>query len=170
MWVHAGYLKINRNDNDTVIMVNERGMEISGHSRSKVDAVGETIVNANICVSAFLSVLNCTNVTISDVAAPASLNKRRVQRGAPPLYSYKTLVLKSRQARIDRGVAGPHESPRIHLRRGHVKRRKTGNFWWQPCVVGSRGRGIVAKEYRADQLVQSTCPESNFTSVDRSAD
>jgi hypothetical protein len=100
----------------------------------------------------FLAVLNCVNVNTEVVVAPSALNKKRAKCGKPPIYEYKVLVLRPPAAqRIDRG--GTHESPRIHLRRGHIKRRKTGNFWWQPCVVGDRKRGVVVKDYRADEVV-----------------
>jgi hypothetical protein len=99
-----------------------------------------------------LSVLNCVNVRTETVEAPAALNKKRQRNGKPPIYSYKTLVLRPSAAqREDQG--GTHESPRIHLRRGHIKHRKTGDFWWQPHVVGDRTRGVVMKDYRADKLI-----------------
>jgi hypothetical protein len=99
----------------------------------------------------FLQVLNCVNVRTEEVPAPAALNKKRAKSGKPPIYSYKTLVLRPNAAkRVDGG--GTHDSPRIHLRRGHIKHRKTGNFWWQPCVVGDRAKGVVMKDYRADKL------------------
>lgn len=103
-------------------------------------------------VAKFLSVLNCVNVKTEIIEAPVALNRKRQKSGKPPIYSYKTLVLRPSAAqRSDQG--GTHESPRIHLRRGHIKHRRTGDFWWQPHVVGDRARGIVMKDYRADKLV-----------------
>jgi hypothetical protein len=98
----------------------------------------------------FLSVLNCVNVRTEIVEPGARLNKKRALGGKPPIYSYKVLVL--RQGKQHMNLGGTHESPPIHLRRGHIKRRKTGNFWWQPCVVGDRKKGVVMKDYRADKL------------------
>lgn len=100
----------------------------------------------------FLAVLNCVNVKTETVEAPERLNKKRERNGKLPIYSYKTLVLRPPAARRADG-GGTHESPRVHLRRGHIKRRKTGNFWWQPCVVGDPRRGVVMKDYRADELI-----------------
>jgi hypothetical protein len=108
---------------------------------------------AAFLLGAFLKVLNCVNVRTETIEAPAALNKKRTRNGKPPIYSYKTLVLRpSAQQRMDKG--GAHESPRIHLRRGHIKHRKTGDFWWQPCVVGDRTRGVVMKDYRAERLLK----------------
>ena len=102
--------------------------------------------------SCFLAILNCVNVRTEQVDAPAALNKKRIKSGKMPVYSYKVLVLRPSAAqRQDQG--GTHESPRIHLRRGHIKHRRSGDFWWQPHVVGDRKRGIVMKDYRADELV-----------------
>lgn len=103
-------------------------------------------------IGTFLNVLNCVNVKTHTVDAPASLNKKRAKSGKPPIYSYKTLVLKPSVAqRANQG--GTHETPRIHLRRGHIKHRRTGDYWWQPHLVGDKERGVVMKDYRADELV-----------------
>lgn len=102
----------------------------------------------------FLQVLNCVNVSTKVIDAPKFLNKKRLAKGKLPIYEYKTLVLRPNATqRLDGG--GTHDSPRVHLRRGHIKHRKTGDFWWQPCVVGDPKRGVVMKDYRADELVAS---------------
>lgn len=125
--------------------------ELSVESDEAKDAIKDYCFKCALAVSRFLAVLNCVNVITEDVPSPAALNKKRVANRKPPIYSYKVLVLKAAVARNAR-LGGTHESPRIHLRRGHIKRRKTGNFWWQPCVVGDRKRGVVMKDYRADAL------------------
>lgn len=99
----------------------------------------------------FLAVLNCVNVKAQKTEAPAALNKKRAKAGKVPLYEYWTLVLRPSAAERN-ALGGTHESPRVHLRRGHIKHRQTGDFWWQPCAVGNRKRGIVMKDYRGDRL------------------
>lgn len=119
---------------------------------SRDHTTDKLLLAASIQLAIFLRVLNCVNVKTETVDAPAALNKKRTKSGKPPIYSYKVLVLRPSVAqRMDHG--GTHESPRIHLRHGHIKRRNTGNFWWQPHVVGDRTRGVVMKDYRADELV-----------------
>jgi len=98
----------------------------------------------------FLSVLNCRNVGTQAIPPSAALNKKRTTAGKPPIYEYKVLILKASGARLSGD--GSHASPRVHLRRGHLKRRKTGTFWWQPHVVGDRERGVVVKDYDASKL------------------
>jgi hypothetical protein len=114
----------------------------------------------NVCaaccavVARFLSVLNCVHIPTQTIDAPARLNKKRVMLGKRPLYSYKVLVLKPTAVRLAT-QGGTHDSPAIHLRRGHIKHRKTGDFWWQSHIVGDRKRGIVVKDYRADKLIHA---------------
>jgi hypothetical protein len=110
----------------------------------------------------FLAVLNCVNVNTELIMPPAKLNKRKLKRGKLPIYEYHILVLK-RRVKAAVPLGGTSESPRVHLRRGHIKRRKTGSFWWQPCVVGDPKRGVVEKAYRADDLMK--CPGSPFATA-----
>lgn len=94
-------------------------------------------------------VLGCANVRTVDNSAPEKLNKNRAINGKFPIQSYKTLVIdagKPQAARDDRG--GTHSSPRVHLRRGHVRQIEGGRrIWVQPCVVGSK-HGVITKDYR----------------------
>jgi hypothetical protein len=136
------------NDRQPYITPELRGLERPG-SMDGLDTLGQSAI---FNLGLFLRVLNCVNVKTETVEAPAALNKKRLRNGKPPIYSYKTLVLRPSAAqRLDHG--GTHESPRVHLRRGHIKHRKTGDFWWQPHVVGDRARGAVMKDYRADKLI-----------------
>jgi len=97
-------------------------------------------------VALFLSVINCSNVAKCEVLPPQKLNKSREAKGKIPIFSYWVLELKAHGK--SNNLGGTHEPPRIHLCRGHIKRRKTGNFWWQPHVRGDRKRGMVVKDYK----------------------
>jgi hypothetical protein len=44
------------------------------------------------------------------------------------------------------GVGGTHASPRIHLRRGHIRHLPRKNVWVNATVVGRR-TGVVMKDY-----------------------
>jgi len=105
----------------------------------------------------FLEVLNCSNVAVEDVTPSKALNRKRADSGKSPVYTYKILVLRrdQRRAAALHGCLGTKNSPRIHVRRGHIKRRKTGNFWWQPHLVGDPDLGGVGKDYHAGKLVES---------------
>lgn len=94
-------------------------------------------------------VLGCSNVATVDNAVPAALNKKRAKAGKFPVVEHKTLVIRldaQRNANKDQG--GTHASPRVHLRRGHVRKMESGRrVWVQACVVGSK-HGMVLKDYK----------------------
>jgi hypothetical protein len=156
LWLHSGCVEVNRETDTYDSFINKNTLQFldagDGFSRlADANTIEESIISSAQWLCRFLAVLNCSNVEITEVGDPKFINKKRKNKGKVPIYSYKTLVLKTRQQRLATG-SGTHESPRIHLRRGHVKRRKTGDFWWQPCVVGDRKKGVVVKDYRADCL------------------
>lgn len=126
-------------DKDFIRRACEQGLE-------KADAAIGVLASA-------LTVMNtCTNLATETVEAPAALNKKRVRNGKLPIYSYKVLVIKRGAQSVRLG--GSASSPRVHLVRGHIKRRKTGNFWWQPFARGDKSKGVVMKDYRADKLLR----------------
>lgn len=94
-------------------------------------------------------VLRCVNVETRDEPAPTKLNAKRVARGKVPLFSYKTLSLAVPNIRrASANAGGTHASPRVHLRRGHIRQLSDDRaIWVQPCVVGSK-HGLVQKDYR----------------------
>lgn len=109
----------------------------------------------SLVVSRLLStfaVLACSNVLVRDVEAPAALNKKRAKKGKTPMVTYKILEVvapPTRQERVDQG--GTHAGPRVHLRRGHIRRLDEHRTTWvQPCVVGSEP-GAVLKDYLVRQ-------------------
>lgn len=100
-------------------------------------------------VIATLQVMNCSNIEYIDHESPQQLNKKRIHKNKPPIYSFKTLCIKKNKvASKNRNEENTHASPRLHLRRGHIRRCHSGiNTWVQPCVVGDKTKGIVHKEY-----------------------
>ena len=84
--------------------------------------------------------------------APTRLNKKRIKKGRVPLYEYKVLDI---VADILQAVpaakphqGGTHASPRMHKRRGHVRRLHSGRTTWiRHMIVGKPGTGAVEKEY-----------------------
>lgn len=99
-----------------------------------------------------LLALSCTNVRSVDNAPPGALNKKRQKQGKLPLFTYKTLhvVAGERGASHDpRGDdAEAKRSPRLHFRRGHVRRIGGGRVTWvQQCMVGNARLGVIEKAY-----------------------
>lgn len=93
--------------------------------------------------------LACSNVHSRAVEPDSQKNRKRVAAGKKPLLSYKVL-----EVDIDDGEGGGNtlgsdrQSPRTHLRRGHIRRVQSGKLVWvQACVVRGKTPGIVLKDY-----------------------
>lgn len=97
----------------------------------------------------FMNTLNqCSNVFIKNNTHPAALQKKRLKKGKLPLFEYKTLHVRPRNTDGKSKGTGTHASPRLHLRRGHIRRYKDGKkIWVQPCMVGNKKLGVVHKDY-----------------------
>lgn len=84
--------------------------------------------------------------------APTKLNKKRAQKGRVPMYEYKVLDIVAdilQASPISKPhQGGTHASPRMHKRRGHVRRLRSGRTTWiRNMIVGKPGTGAVEKEY-----------------------
>jgi len=105
--------------------------------------------HAGVVIS-WLAALRCTNIESIDNPPPVALNKKRLKQGKQPLFTYKTLHI-SQQRRSTGGRAGEdsgRNTPRLHFRRGHVRRIDAQRLTWvQPCMVGEKERGTVHKDY-----------------------
>lgn len=88
-------------------------------------------------------------MTISGIEAPNALNKKRQANGKQPFFSYKVLQLAEEQrASVKGGSGGQHSSPRMHLRRGHLRRLESKVVWVRPSMVNAESkRGVVIKDY-----------------------
>jgi hypothetical protein len=106
-------------------------------------------------------VITCTHLllalamdrtTLTRIEAPAKLNKKRERNKKPLLYEYKVLdivadIMEAPSTVIAR-PRGNHASPRLHKRRGHVRRLQSGRVTWvRNTIVGKPGRGEVRKDY-----------------------
>lgn len=126
---------------------NEAGVLIFETS-SKTEPSGVLIARWALAATVF-NLLECVNVQVIDNPAPQRLNSKRVAKGNVPLYSFKTLRLGLPNERCNgAALGGTHASPRLHLRRGHIRNLADGRrIWVQSCVVGV-GPGVVEKDYR----------------------
>ena len=105
-----------------------------------------------------IEVLACRNV-ISETQTPsAALNKKRVSNGKTPFYEYKVLKLDGSNVAASMssatGISGI--SPRVHLRRGHIRRLPDRVVWVNAAVVGNRKSGMLVKDYSV--LAQRSSP------------
>ena len=125
--------------------VNNAGGETDTvYAHMLLDSRDETTMMIQAC-----SVLNCANVTTGIVYPPAALNKKRTAKGKKPLFSYHVLQLSDeRKADKSASAGGNHASPRMHLRRGHLRRLQNKTVWVRPAMINIGSNvGSVAKDY-----------------------
>lgn len=77
------------------------------------------------------------------------LNQQRARKGKPPLqYDWHTVTIQPPQPKRE-PKGGTHASPRLHDRRGHFRKLKSGlRVWINPCKVGNASKGTVFKDYK----------------------
>jgi hypothetical protein len=134
------------------VLLPEVFQEAISNYGSKAKAFGQIILDSRDEVMVLMqacNVLNCANVTTANVHAPDALNKKRQINGKQPFFSYKVLQL-SEERRGDSGMSlgGTHNSPRTHLRRGHLRRLDAKVVWVRPSMVNFGSiAGVVTKDY-----------------------
>ena len=74
--------------------------------------------------------------------------RRKIAQGKTPTYDWKTVVVEPvKQRKEDQG--GTHASPRLHDRRGHLRRLQNGKTCWvKPHKVGDASKGVVFHDYQ----------------------
>lgn len=74
-------------------------------------------------------------------------SKRLQAKGKAPLFSWHTVKIEPPKPKQEhRG--GTHATPRLHDRRGHLRRLKNGKTCWvRACKVGDASKGVVFKDY-----------------------
>lgn len=92
--------------------------------------------------------LSCKNVEPSLYQKSAN-NKKRIAKGKLPIYETKNLVVRSSSKKYANSSPANYDrnSPRQHLRRGHIRRLEAGNIWVNSCVVGDQDLGVIDKTY-----------------------
>ena len=116
-----------------------------------------------LAVQIFLTAMNCKNVEKVEHKPTPKLQKARLKKGKQPLFSYWTLELKP-QNDSKNALGGTHASPRVHLRRGHPRQYKIGEWTWvQPCMVGNKKLGMVHKDYDGSKLHKNIEPKKDIT-------
>ncbi|MEI3776144.1 hypothetical protein [Pectobacterium brasiliense] len=110
------------------------------------------------------SVLNCENiqtVTLSKKPTKKFVNGRRIKPQSQkdrPAYTYKILQLTDEKTSSDSmkmGIKGGG-TKRMHLRRGHIRRRNDKLLWIRPTMVNANsGQGFVDKDYSLTVKIKS---------------
>jgi len=109
----------------------------------------EFLSSLYLAVVFYCQVIGCSNIKMVDHKPNDFLNRKRIKKGKHPLFTYKTLEIDMPNYRTDKkGFGGTHASPRLHLRRAHIRRYKSGKeILIQEMVVGDKKKGFVHKDY-----------------------
>lgn len=120
-----------------------------------VESVRETIqIEAATFFCGLTAMLNAKGVEQRVTPPPERLNKRRMAAGKPPIGEVREIFLRvGGTSYRPSGAAekGSHASPRLHWRRGHVRRLASGEITHvRPHLVGSgmAGEEPTPKTYR----------------------
>jgi len=107
-------------------------------------------VGISLMVAASVELFSCSNVKTTEHHPSERLNKSRKKKGKPPFFSYHTLHITG-ELSDKSNQGGTHESPRLHLRRGHIRTLKSGiKAWVRRCLVGDKTKGFVGKDYKVE--------------------
>lgn len=96
--------------------------------------------------------LNCQNIKTRDLAPPEKLNKKRVAKGKPALFTYKILEVSgsTKYEGPTSNNSNGHKSPAMHLRRGHLRHLSEDRvIWVRDTMVNATGdsKEAIIKEY-----------------------
>lgn len=122
--------------------------EIAEESKT-VNIILKTVVYILFC---FLAALNCSNVKQQSTPRPKTTTntKGNPKKNKQPFFSYKVLTIDTQNQQSQSNItgSGTHASPRVHLRRGHIRRLPNKTVWVNACVVGDKSKGMVQKDYK----------------------
>ncbi len=109
--------------------------------------------NMVLQVASAIEVFSCSNVTTVEHNPPKFINSLRTKKGKVPFFSYRTLHITGERTESDSDSEqkGTHASPRVHLRRGHIRTYANGRkVWVQPCLVGDKSKGLALHDYHVN--------------------
>jgi hypothetical protein len=116
-------------------------------ARASVAAAYNDLTSEGAFAQALLVCLNSRNLlSVSPPEDLTKLNKARLKRGRPPLFSFSQVRLDlSKVAQRRNAAATGLGGMRAHLVRGHFKIRQSGVFWWSPFIRGDTNYGLVQR-------------------------
>ena len=126
----------------------EKEIDDDLHEAMRNDLGGEIQTVVDFCCA-----LNCSNVNV-ELAKAAK--RHLLQKKSPKQYfEYHCLTIDTSKVAVestredtDDTYYGTHASPREHLRRGHVRRYKSGKtVWVNDTVVNAGVGGVIKKDY-----------------------
>lgn len=110
------------------------------------------IIGGILCMEVF----SCSNIIYVEHNPPKLINEKRIKKNKVPFFSYKTLHIKNEQKEITTNDENrkAHSSPRVHLRRGHIRKLQNGSrVWVRHCLVGDKNKGLVLHDYKVGKAL-----------------
>jgi len=95
----------------------------------------------------FNCALICKNTKQEAVETPKRFGDAMAKKRKASLFTYKVLTIEPYGHAVSPPAGGAHKSPRVHLRRGHIRRLSIGPVWVNACIVRGNGIGMVVKDY-----------------------
>lgn len=131
----------------TIIYTVNEGKVMYGDADEK-DPITQEEVHATLgFVCAWYESLSAGCEAYLAEAKPTFTNKRKIAQGKMPTYEWRTVVIEPAKPRSE-SKGGTHASPRLHDRRGHLRKLKNGKkVWVKACKVGKASLGTVFHDY-----------------------
>lgn len=105
-----------------------------------------------INVASAVEIFSCCNVSTVEHLPPKFINAKRIAKGKVPFFSYRTLHITPDASEALKGKGGgTHASPRLHLRRGHIRQLGDRRVWVRSSLVGDKSKGFAGKDYAVTQ-------------------
>jgi len=80
--------------------------------------------------------------------ADTPTNRRRAAKGKAPVYEWRTVTIGPVKPKLG-SKGGTHASPRLHDRRGHLRKLASGKtVWIRNCKVGHPNKGVIFHDYK----------------------
>jgi hypothetical protein len=122
-------------------------------ARLSIDIRDETTSALGFCLT-----INSSNIKRERISPPEKLNKKRIANGKPPFFESWVLDLDRPTDKGDSGregysLEGNRLAPRLHLRRGHIRRLSADRITFvRATAVGSLRSGQIEKTYRVGSV------------------
>lgn len=108
-----------------------------------------TMLSASNNLVRLITFLATRGIQTEKIDPPERLSRATEKRRGVPLFSYHQIFV-PKQNNKSRGTGlGTHASPRLHMRRGHIRNLPSGHMTWvRPCLVGYEDLGVVVTDYK----------------------
>ena len=86
---------------------------------------------------------------LDEATEQSSSRRRKFERLGVGGFTYHVLKLPQSPDRYGVSILGGHGSPRLHVRRAHIRKLSTGSLTFvRQCFVGDPSKGLVEKHYK----------------------